>query len=397
MSETLGAAGDRVLAQRYRLDELVGRGALAEVYRAHDRLLDRTVAVKLFHPAKDRRFADEAHALARLTHPGLVLIYGVGAVHDRPFLVMEFVEGTSLDAVLLRGAVPTDQVARIGAVLAEGLAHAHSRGVVHHDVKASNIILDNEGLPHLTDFGALACPAPEHLPDNAAGPQADVYELALVLLECLNGDVAPPALADLLTAMTSTRPADRPTAAQCALRLLAAAGNTATSRPPAWWADEDRTARLAAPAASGRSRTDPARPRWHALAASVAGIAAVVVALVVLLNTSQPPIGRPATGGTGQAQGGANPGSDTSQPGPGPGDGRSPLTVGTLVANENPVTANKPGAVPVGSSATPTASTPPTATTSPGASTQPPSSTESDPPTTTSDPPSTSANGAPTP
>ena len=209
-----------------------------------------------------------------MAHPELVAIFDVGTVDDRPFLVMEFVEGTSLHSRLQAGPLPLDQVLRIGGGLADALAHAHHRGVVHRDVKPSNIILDREDRPHLTDFGIallagtprltsaneiLGTPAylaPEQLLDTEVGPPADLYALGLVLLECLSGELEyasgsslevaltrlnrppripaglPPELTDLLTAMTATEALDRPTAEACALRLLAASDDTRPDAAP---------------------------------------------------------------------------------------------------------------------------------------------------------------------
>ena len=159
------AATQHLPGGRYVLGELVGRGAMAEVYRAHDQLLERTVAVKIFgayaDPVARRRFDEEGYALARLAHPGLALIFDVGTLADRPFLVMEFIDGADLHTRLLDGPLPIEDVLRIGGVLADALAHAHQRGVVHRDVKPANIMLDRDGLPHLTDFGiALLSGAP---------------------------------------------------------------------------------------------------------------------------------------------------------------------------------------------------------------------------------------------
>lgn len=449
MTETMttGSAGDRVLAGRYELGELIGIGAMAEVYRARDRLLERTVAVKLFRatadPAAHRRFDDEAHALARLTHPGLVLIYDVGTVADRPFLVMELVEGASLAARLREGPLPVPQVARIGAVLADALAHAHSRGVVHRDVKPSNIMLDQEASPHLTDFGIAllagaprrtsvhdiigtpAYLAPEQLSDVEIGPRADVYALALVLLECLSGEVEysgdsnlqvamsrlsrppripgdlPPALAAVLTAMTSTDPDARPTAAYCAQELLAAAGDPEpVTAPTVWWADANRTTRLAAATPRTPSRARAIRKHWSTLAASAAGIAAVAVALVLLLNTGQPPTSLPQSGGTGQAQGSPGTGTSTGPAGNAP-THRSHPTAGTLVANRNPVlVVNPPASAPTGAPTTSSTPPPATSTTPPATTTSspPPTTSPTDPSTTTSDPvpaPPTNPSNAP--
>lgn len=434
MSETL--------AERYELGELVDRGAMADVYRAHDRLLDRTVAVKLFRATSDpdehRRFDDEAHALARLIHPGLVLIFDVGALGDRPFLVMEFVEGTSLQSLLLDGPLPARQVMRIGAVLAEALAHAHSRGVVHRDVKPSNVLLDSEGLPHVTDFGIAllagtppAYLAPEQLAERETGPPADVYALALVLLECLTGEIEydadnrppriPPGLpaefAELLAAMTSVDATERPTAARCALRLLPGLDDTeavptdrsevapqAAGEEILWWADEDRTElvpaaptpAMATPATAALApvRSGTASRRRRALTASMCGVAAVIVALVFLLGTHQPSTPRSPGGAAGSVQGSVVPGNGTNHGGSagvgGGGAHRAPRT-GTLVANEN--------SIAVTLSATPSAADPPTSSASLPASSPAPSDTTSpDSPTpTSSDSPTTTSESPPPP
>jgi hypothetical protein len=470
MSETEGAVsvGSDVLAERYELGELIGRGGMAQVYRGHDRLLDRAVAVKLFQAHADSRarmrFDDEARALARLAHPGLVAIFDVDTWDDRPFLVMEFVEGTSLQSRLLDGSLRSDQVMRIGCVLAEALAHAHGRGVVHRDVKPSNIMLDRDDVPHLTDFGIAlltgaprrtsaneiigtpAYLAPEQLSDGEVGPPADVYALALVLLECLTGEVEypsgsnlevaltrlnrppripvglPPAFASLLTAMTSINALDRPTAAECATRLRSlseiidaaaqpeqpAATTLAARQSVAWWTDADRTERVSAPAGPGATHAAAAGSRRQALAASVAGIAAVVAALVVLLNAQQPPIGGSPTG-AGHAQSGASrgtsigpqrstvggrPGSTVGGTG---GPGGSVRVAGALVASEHSVPAPSSTAQSAAVSSTAAESPSARATTSPAASAPATTTAPSRPPTTSTSsvPPPTGTTGAP--
>jgi serine/threonine protein kinase len=254
-----------VLAGRYELGPLVGRGAMAEVYQAKDLLLDRQVAVKLFAAEQDpldrRRSMDEGRVLARLSAPGLVTVFDLGLMGNRPYLVMELVEGPSLRDRLLSGPFTVAQMCRLGAPLANALAHAHERGIVHRDVKPSNVLLDPHGSPKLVDFGIallaggirltaaneiVGTPAylsPEQVRGETVGPATDVYALGLVLLECLTGEVVyggtgwletalarlhrqptipsglPTVLSDLLTAMTAASPADRPSAAECAVAL----------------------------------------------------------------------------------------------------------------------------------------------------------------------------------
>jgi serine/threonine protein kinase len=258
-------AREPVLAGRYELGPLVGRGAMAEVYRAKDLLLDRSVAVKLFAAEQDpldrRRSMDEGRVLARLSAPGLVTVFDLGLMDNRPYLVMELVEGASLRDRLLSGPLSVAQMCRLGAPLANALAHAHERGIVHRDVKPSNVLLDLHGSPKLVDFGIallaggirltaaneiVGTPAylsPEQVRGETVGPATDVYALGLVLLECLTGEVVyggtgwletalarlhrqptiphdlPTGLADLLTAMTAASPANRPSAAACAIAL----------------------------------------------------------------------------------------------------------------------------------------------------------------------------------
>ena len=265
---------EAVVAERYRLGVPLGQGAMANVYRAVDLRLNRDVAIKLFHPGQDAtvriRFGAEAQALARLSHPGLVGIYDAGVDgDDRPYLVMDLVDGESLRDHLLAGPLTPPEAMALGARLAAALAHVHANDVVHRDVKPSNIVLDAQALPHLADFGiallldaarmtssneilgTAAYLAPEQILGDPVGAPADVYSLGLVLLECLTGELeypgvskvesalarlhrpprvpanVPPALASLLTAMTARCPADRPTAAECAVRL---SGGRALSR-----------------------------------------------------------------------------------------------------------------------------------------------------------------------
>lgn len=449
MSESLGAPpnGRQVLADRYELRELIGQGGMAEVHHAHDRLLDRPVAVKIFRPRDDpaaqRRFDDEARALARLAHPGLVAIFDVGTVGDRPFLVMEFVEGTSLQSRLRGGPLPLREVLRIGGVLADALAHAHDRGVVHRDVKPSNIMLDQEDLPHLTDFGIAllagsprltsvneivgtpAYLAPEQLANTPVGPPADVYALGLVLLECVTGQVEYPSgtslevalsrlsrppripanlpadVAALLTAMTSTAAVDRPTAQACAQRLLAAFEDPVDDRtsdvalplaPVAWWADEDRTARVPAEPVTAVARTGP---RWRLAAASVAGVAAVVVALVLMLGVPHVLTGQPRTGADARTPIGSSTRTTTSADRPTAAHDSGPAAP-AFVANEHHAarTTTPPPAPSTHRNVDPPAATTSPATTPPRttAATQPPTTTQpapSQPTTTTTQPPST--------
>ncbi|MGD9990229.1 serine/threonine-protein kinase [Pseudonocardia sp.] len=261
-----GPPGHPVLPPAYRPGELVGVGGSASVYRATDRRTGDTVAVKVLHstadPATAARFAAEVRMLRELRHPGLAQIVDAGVDSHHPYLVTRFVEGRTLQVALHDGEMGVDTAVGLGARLASTLAHVHARGIVHRDVKPANILLDEAGLPFLTDFGVSrivaatqmtetgvvvgtpAYMAPEQVRGVRVGPAADVYALGLVLLEMLTGlreypgglvesavarlhrrprvpTSLPAPLRDLLTAMTEDEPERRPTAAEVATRLVA--------------------------------------------------------------------------------------------------------------------------------------------------------------------------------
>ncbi|GAA3438703.1 serine/threonine-protein kinase [Kutzneria kofuensis] len=254
--------GDRLLAGRYRLGALVGRGAMAEVYRAYDMRLERPVAIKRFTAGgsvEGRRFEEEARLLAGLRHPGLVTVYEAGEDDGVRYLVMQLVNGPSLHAALERQMPTVDEVLALGRHLLPTLAYVHSRNVVHRDVKPSNILVDLDGEAFLADFGlaklidaagltrsgeivgTAAFLAPEQVRGETATTAVDVYALGLVFLQCFTGrqefpgtqtesalarltrdpvipDGLPPGVAELLAEMTSFDPWRRPTAEECARR-----------------------------------------------------------------------------------------------------------------------------------------------------------------------------------
>jgi serine/threonine protein kinase len=266
-----------LLADRYRLGELLGTGGVAEVRRARDTVLARDVAIKLFRKGRDladaRRFDNEIRTLAGLSHPGLVTVYDADTTGETPFMVLELVEGRTLRDRLDLGPMHVEDVRRLGAALADALAHVHDQGLVHRDVKPSNILLGEDDVPRLADFGLVrlvdsarvtradqvvgtaAYLAPEQVRGGEITPAVDVYALGLVLLECLSGHreyegaeieaaVArlhrPPVVPDdlpfgfkrLLTLMTALSPARRPTARECATALLATETATLVAAPP---------------------------------------------------------------------------------------------------------------------------------------------------------------------
>ena len=175
-----------VVAGRYRLGERIGRGGMADVFRADDELLHRPVALKVFRldtPAgQDRRRIDaEVRILAALRHPGLVTVFDAGSV-DEPggespsYLVMELINGPTLGDRLADGPLTAEQTSQLGADLSTTLSYIHASGVVHRDIKPANILLDTEGVGEaafsakLTDFGiARLLDSTRYLPQPRAG------------------------------------------------------------------------------------------------------------------------------------------------------------------------------------------------------------------------------------
>lgn len=258
-----------VLDGRYRLGEVIGRGGMSSVYTARDENLGRDVALKLFAPqAADadelKRQEAEIKLLATLNHPSLVTLFDAGVdtrVPDqpRPFLTMELVEGQDLRGRLRHSPVPLEELAVIGAGIADALAYVHGLGIIHRDIKPANILLvqvrPGEPLrPKLTDFGiarivdgtrltatgtmvgTAAYLSPEQAMGSPLSPATDIYSLGLVLLECIKGTVEYPGSAvesavarlhrapvipedlpeewqHLLSAMTAIEPLERPSAA----------------------------------------------------------------------------------------------------------------------------------------------------------------------------------------
>jgi serine/threonine protein kinase len=181
---------------------------MSDVYEAVDQQDGAAVAVKLLRsadPELARRLAQEARALERLSHPGLVRLLDTGVVDSQAFLVMELVEGSTLANRMREGPLGAERTAGLGAALASALAYVHEQGIVHRDVKPSNIMVDAAGNAKLADFGiaqltdastltvtgttlgTAAYMAPEQLEHHQVGTGADVWSLGMVLLECLIG------------------------------------------------------------------------------------------------------------------------------------------------------------------------------------------------------------------
>lgn len=143
----------------YHLQERIGRGGMAEVYRADDPRTHRSVAVKLINadiaddPAFRKRFAQEINVIARLEHSGIVPLYDVGEVNGRPYLVMRYIAGETLAERIEAGAIPLEDASRLLTRLAAALDFAHARGIVHRDLKPGNVLMDQEGESYIADFG----------------------------------------------------------------------------------------------------------------------------------------------------------------------------------------------------------------------------------------------------
>jgi serine/threonine protein kinase len=265
------SSGTLLIAGRYELHEAVGRGSMGTVHEGRDVVLDRPIAVKLLptdatDPGQAARFEHEAKLLARLSHPGLVVVFdaGIDAVIEnepRPYLVMELVRGRTLADRIRQGPMSPAEVATLASQLSSALAYIHRRGIVHRDIKPANILLATTDEPgagetsKLADFGIARLVdgtritmtgytlgtanylSPEQLSGEPVDAASDIYSFGLVLLECLTGQVAypghgaeaaltrlnrPPDIPDsvpdgwvrLLGAMTDRHPTGRPGAAE---------------------------------------------------------------------------------------------------------------------------------------------------------------------------------------
>ncbi|MCZ4121880.1 serine/threonine-protein kinase [Streptomyces sp. H39-S7] len=259
-----GPRAGEIVGGRYRLDELLGAGGTADVFQGTDLQLPREVAIKVFRPGATAATADgfckEALLLGRLAHPALVPVYDMGRDEGGAYVVMHLIKGVTLRDRLADGPLSGERVARLGVRLASALAHVHAAGIIHHDVKPSNILIGPDDAPYLADFGlsrlvdeptraepgtvvgTIPYISPEQVLGKRSGPASDIYGLGLVLLEALKGEreyqgcppevgtarllrppeitrCVPAPLASVIEAMTHNDPDARPDATGCA-RLL---------------------------------------------------------------------------------------------------------------------------------------------------------------------------------
>jgi serine/threonine protein kinase len=206
-----------LIAERYELDEVVGTGGMSSVYRAHDRLLERDVALKVLHEqfGEDgehvERFRREARAVAQLSHPNIVTVIDRGEQDGRQFIVFEYVAGENLKSLVEREApLPEDEAVELALQVARALAFAHDHGLVHRDVKPQNVLLTDLGEAKVTDFGIARSLdrdvrggltqtgtvmgtsdyiAPEQARGSHASAETDIYSLGVVLYELLTGEL----------------------------------------------------------------------------------------------------------------------------------------------------------------------------------------------------------------
>jgi eukaryotic-like serine/threonine-protein kinase len=348
----VGSGLPRLLAERYELSERLASSGMTSIWRGHDRVLGRDVAIKVLHPelAADptfrARFSEEAVNAARLTHPNIVALYDTGEQQGVAYIVNEWVEGASLASLLAeRGPLPPPRAARLASEVAMALDYAHGAGVVHGNLRSSNILIASDGAVKVGDFsiakaaanedpertgeilGSTHHLAPEQLDSDVVDARTDVYALGVCLFEMLTGR-PPPAANDgqpaslrsprslragiprdldaVVTRAMATDPDERfQTAAAMAMALARPAADddtdpdevvvVAASPAPA----PPRSARPADP------RTAPRRPGWVGWALVLVGMAAVAVAVAVVLvqgigagrnsPPSKPGLGQPST------------------------------------------------------------------------------------------------------
>ena len=332
---------------------------MSVVWRAHDRTLDRTVALKILSPTADvQRFRRESQAVAALAHENVMRVYDYGEDEAGPFMALDWLPGGTLEERVQQGPLSDDETHRVAAGIAAGLAHLHSRGLVHRDLKPANVLFDEEGRPKLADFGLVrhaagagtlteagtvlgtaAYISPEQAAGEPAGPASDVYSFGVVLFRLLTGTLpfvaddalallemhrdepppavdelqpsAPPELVALTAAALRKDPAQRPSDGEA---LLGALGAT----PVATTVTGDTAATQVLPAAA----PPPPRRLDHRRAAVALGLvllaaAGGVLAWAVTRPATTAPAGVVSTGsdaGTTQA---SLPGTTTSPGGTG--------------------------------------------------------------------------------
>src|SRR5256714_1311264 len=201
---------ERMQVGRYEILGIIGKGANSKVARAFDPLIGRIVAIKMFpadlaRPEARKRFVQEARVVGQISHPSIIPLHdmGIDEASQTPYLVMEFVEGQSLEKLLEKGSVPFPRACAWAADIATALGVAHRKGVIHGDVKPANVLITDEGRIKLTDFGMarlashdsketplLGSPAywcPEQIMGKPQDARSDIFSLGVVLYEMVTG------------------------------------------------------------------------------------------------------------------------------------------------------------------------------------------------------------------
>jgi len=214
------------IAGRYEVQELVGHGGMSSVYKAHDSLLERNVALKVLHEQYNadedfvERFKREARSVAQLQHPNIVTVIDRGEAEGRQYIVFEYIDGENLKELVVRkGRLDVREALEIALEVARGLAFAHQNGIIHRDVKPQNVLLNGDGKAKVTDFGIARSLdvdgmtqtgtvlgtsnyiAPEQASGNRVDAHSDVYALGAVLYELLAGEVPFPGESFVAVAM----------------------------------------------------------------------------------------------------------------------------------------------------------------------------------------------------
>jgi len=306
-----------VVGGRYEILSPLGRGGMGAVYRAHDRVLDETIALKVLRgdaasaPEMARRFRSEIKLARRVAHPSVCRIYEYGEDGPRQYISMELVEGTNLKEVLKqRGALPPEEAYGVAVQVAEGLEAIHRVGIVHRDLKALNVMMDAQGAAKVMDFGiakkiagegvtspsgSYVVGSPEYMsPEQARGQpvdfRSDIYALGIVVFELFTGRVpfrGDTPVATLLMQLETPPPLDGPAASAIPAPLRTVLRKALAKDPAARYASAQEMAdalRAARDSARGpRAALPPASPDGRRSRAGLAVAAVVTVAAIGLL------------------------------------------------------------------------------------------------------------------
>jgi serine/threonine protein kinase len=421
---------ETVIAGRYRLHELLGRSGMSEVWRAEDLELGRDVAIKLLAPEADTaRFEREARAVASLAHPNVMQLYDYGESDGRPYMVLEYVPGGTLEDRLRDGGpLPDDETYEIAVGIASGLAHAHARGVVHRDLKPANVLFDEEGRPKIADFGIARLAAgegtlteagtllgtaayisPEQASGEPAGAASDVYSFGVMLYRMLAGRLpfasndpmelvlmhrdtppppltqfrtdAPPRLESTAMLALSKDPSERPPDGTALLAELGApTGGGLTAATPVLTDDQTQVLPVA-PAASAAPPTGEPYPEPPPPSRRVPLIVAGLLLLAIAGGAVAYEVTRPASS--------PPPGTFTATTEP----TRSTRHTTTTAPSTAQSTASSTESTTQQTTTEQRTTTPPTTQPTQPTATAPPTTTTAPPPTTTAPPPTTVTTG----